>query len=327
MYSNPIIPYLEKRFYGEYVNIETLIEKAMSDAEFTGSWLIHAVASHCSIRELAVVIALAQLHKLIELKELISIWRDIDVGLDVENISEVSNQFIEHLRDVKFTVLYDPDVLMVWRKLSLIINENQAVECVKAKKLSIELPKILTERAVEKGRRQLELVQVYGADTKANVKENIRNNTQYATRSPCSDVVYGSLERIIAGKLGLTLANAEPLMLYRYTVGQEYKWHCDYLPSITEQSKREIEKFGQRSVTAILYLSSDFSGGETAFKVWQQKFKCKMGDLIFFNSLDKSNREDSSSVHAGLPVKNGEKWISTLWFRTVPLWTRVGLLE
>ncbi|QTF19488.1 2OG-Fe(II) oxygenase superfamily protein (fragment) [Xanthomonas citri pv. fuscans] len=39
------------------------------------------------------------------------------------------------------------------------------------------------------------------------------------------------------------------------------------------------------------------------------------GTLVCFDNLHAEGRPDADSLHAGLPVPAGSKWLGTLWFR------------
>jgi prolyl 4-hydroxylase len=117
---------------------------------------------------------------------------------------------------------------------------------------------------------------------------------------------------------------AEPMMLYRYVKGQQYKWHFDFVTPSNEQALNEINFFGQRDETKIIYLNEGFEGGETSFKYWEVTAKPKLGKLVQFNNI-LNGQVDKESVHAGKPVTQGVKWIATLWTREKPYWMRASI--
>ena len=106
----------------------------------------------------------------------------------------------------------------------------------------------------------------------------------------------------------------ETLNILRYRIGEEYRPHHDFLAS----SERDLARRGQRIRTALIYLNEDFEGGETHFLMPDIKFLGAPGDVIVFDNVDEEGRPDVSARHASLPVRRGEKWIASLWFRDQP---------
>ncbi len=67
----------------------------------------------------------------------------------------------------------------------------------------------------------------------------------------------------------------------------------------------------------IVYLNDGYRGGETIFPKLNIKVVPKAGDaLLFDNVVD--GKVDQRSLHAGLPVEVGTKWIATRWIRRDP---------
>jgi prolyl 4-hydroxylase len=122
------------------------------------------------------------------------------------------------------------------------------------------------------------------------------------------------LQRRMADAAGLPVNQAEPLILLRYLPGQEYKLHRDFLPTslfipVTAGGS------GQRLRTAVSYLNTPPAGGETAFPLLNTDIPAIRGQMVRFDNLLPDGQITRTSLHAGLPVKQGVKWICTLWFR------------
>jgi hypothetical protein len=122
------------------------------------------------------------------------------------------------------------------------------------------------------------------------------------------------LQLRLANAAALPVKNAEPLILLRYQPGQEYKAHRDYLPP-SRYVALEAGGAGQRLRTVIAYLNVPEAGGETAFPMLGQTIKPQLGHVLRFDNVDGDGRINENSLHAGLPVKQGLKWICTLWIR------------
>lgn len=123
----------------------------------------------------------------------------------------------------------------------------------------------------------------------------------------------------LAGLAGASPQQGEFLALLRYRPGQEYRPHHDYLPEdATDYAK--IKACGQRKATVLTYLNAGYSGGETAFPTLDVTYKGAPGDSLVFENVDVKGTPLPQSLHAGLPVTVGEKWLITLWVREKRFW-------
>ncbi|HET7844575.1 MAG TPA: 2OG-Fe(II) oxygenase [Xanthomonadales bacterium] len=115
--------------------------------------------------------------------------------------------------------------------------------------------------------------------------------------------------------LGVPMANAEPLVLLRYQPGEEYKPHRDYLPPSTPGNTQHPDQPGQRVHTVFTYLVDVEEGGETDFPTIGQRVPPIRGNAVHFVNVFPNGEPDPRTLHAGLAVKRGEKWLATLWTR------------
>ena len=118
----------------------------------------------------------------------------------------------------------------------------------------------------------------------------------------------------------MPIRNAEQYQLVYYKRGTEYKPHFDSFDFETEDGKKNWEPGGQRMITVIAYLNDVQEGGETGFPELGINVPPKKGDaLVFHNTLQEDAaaypRINPRSLHGGMPVINGEKWMVNLWFR------------
>lgn len=109
-------------------------------------------------------------------------------------------------------------------------------------------------------------------------------------------------------------SHAEPMAILRYQYGQEYKPHYDWISQSSMQHD-PLRHAGQRISTALVYLNTPIDGGETIFPLLDLRIEPRQGTLLYFSSMDSFNRPAKSTLHAGGPVREGEKWISSLWIR------------
>lgn len=118
------------------------------------------------------------------------------------------------------------------------------------------------------------------------------------------------IESRIAQLLNWPVENGEGLQVLRYELGQEYRPHNDYFSAGTTSF---MNNGGQRVGTFIMYLSTPTRGGGTSFPDSGFEITPQAGSALFFSY--KNADPSSKSLHAGLPVLEGEKWIATKWLR------------
>ncbi len=130
------------------------------------------------------------------------------------------------------------------------------------------------------------------------------------------DVGIRALQQRMAMLTGSMLAQCEPLTLLRYGPGDEYRPHRDYFPPSAPQLR---QPGGQRHSTVCVYLNDVASGGQTAFPDCVVTVQPRRGRAVMFRSLHADGSPDPRSLHAGMPVLAGEKWLATSWMRVRPL--------
>jgi prolyl 4-hydroxylase len=110
--------------------------------------------------------------------------------------------------------------------------------------------------------------------------------------------------------------NAEDLQVVKYGKGGFYREHHDSVYADDETSKKFLKSGGHRVLTMIIYLTDDFEGGATRFVKLKKDVKPKKNGSILFYPLDKNNRRcHPKALHAGMPLKSGEKIIANVWIR------------
>ena len=122
----------------------------------------------------------------------------------------------------------------------------------------------------------------------------------------------------MAAILGQPTANFEIMNILSYDPGQEYRPHHDYMDPAAKGFEQELAERGQRVATFLVYLNDDFEGGETCFPDLDLKFRGDTGDALFFVSASPDGEIDTRTTHAGLPPKNGSKWLLSQWVRNHP---------
>lgn len=136
---------------------------------------------------------------------------------------------------------------------------------------------------------------------------------------PEHETVYlNLLQRRMSAAARLPLANSEQLTMLSYKPGQEFRLHRDNLPPNHFVAKDKGGP-GQRHRTVIAYLAAPEAGGETEFPVLSLRVPSIRGQLLCFDNLLADGKLCRTSLHAGLPVIQGVKWICTLWIRETTL--------
>jgi prolyl 4-hydroxylase len=114
-----------------------------------------------------------------------------------------------------------------------------------------------------------------------------------------------ALNRRMAAASGTAVEAGEPLQVFRYRPGQQFKPHRDSTDDVDNQ----------RVLTLLVYLNEGYSGGETQFLNSGLKVRGKTGDAVLFRNADERGRPDPNTLHAGLPVVSGEKFLASRWIR------------
>lgn len=121
------------------------------------------------------------------------------------------------------------------------------------------------------------------------------------------------IEQRIANLLNWPVNNGEGLQILQYKPGAEYKPHYDYFQPDLPGNVNILQRGGQRIATLIIYLTDVNEGGGTIFPDVNFKVFPKRGNALFFSYP--LAHPSSKTLHGGLPVISGEKWIATKWLR------------
>ena len=182
--------------------------------------------------------------------------------------------------------------------------------------------------------RQLELFIVRGfldAETCAALVERIDRRRRpseiaddlgianFRTSETCdldgSDPVVAEVDRKIGDLLGLPPAAGEQLQGQRYAPGQEFKPHTDTFEPGGYDFYVHTAARGQRTWTAMIYLNQPEDGGATRFKIIGKTIQPEMGKLLAWNNLLPDGRPNPATLHQGMKVRRGTKYVLTKWFR------------
>lgn len=139
--------------------------------------------------------------------------------------------------------------------------------------------------------------------------------TSYSCNLDANDPLVAAVDRRIADLLGLDPALGEPLQGQRYEPGQEFRDHADFF-YIDQPYWADYEpQGGQRTWTAMIYLVEPGSGGGTRFPLLDLEIEPVAGRLLVWNNMMPDGSPNPWTLHAGLPVHEGRKYIVTKWYR------------
>lgn len=135
--------------------------------------------------------------------------------------------------------------------------------------------------------------------------------------NPRGDLV-ADISRRIDALLGIAPVFGEPVQGQRYLPGQQFKPHNDWFYTSEGYWPREDARGGQRSWTAMAYCNAVEAGGATAFVAAGIQIEPKPGVLLLWNNALPDGRPNEGTLHAGMPVERGAKYIITKWYRARP---------
>lgn len=129
-----------------------------------------------------------------------------------------------------------------------------------------------------------------------------------------SDVVI-AIENRITEVFGFATKQQEAIQILQYSLGGEYKAHFDFFSPSDASSQALIAEAGQRLATLIMYLNTPKAGGSTDLPNLGLSIRAKKGSALYFENVSQQGEVDERTLHAGMPVIAGEKWIATKWLR------------
>jgi len=110
-------------------------------------------------------------------------------------------------------------------------------------------------------------------------------------------------------------AYGEPLQGQRYSAGQEFKPHTDYFAPDGADYAKFCSVAGQRTWTFMIYLNEVEAGGATRFKAANKTFRPEVGKLVCWNNRRADRSVNPSTLHHGMKVRKGTKYVITKWYR------------
>ena len=119
----------------------------------------------------------------------------------------------------------------------------------------------------------------------------------------------------LADLLGIDTDHGEAMQGQRYAPGQQFKAHHDYFHEAEDYWPAMKAGGGQRTWTAMIYLNDVPEGGATWFPSAGIKVAPRRGMLLAWNNMKPDGSPNEWTIHEGMPVVEGVKYIVTKWFR------------
>ncbi len=121
------------------------------------------------------------------------------------------------------------------------------------------------------------------------------------------------IEQRIAALFQWPVENGEGIQVLRYGPGAQYKPHYDYFDPAQSGTASILQRGGQRVATLVMYLNTPEAGGATIFPDIGLEVNAMAGHAVFF--AYGTPAPSSQTLHGGLAVESGEKWVATKWMR------------
>ncbi|MCF8707560.1 prolyl hydroxylase family protein [Rhizorhapis sp. SPR117] len=141
----------------------------------------------------------------------------------------------------------------------------------------------------------------------------------YRTSETCdldpTDPFVAAIDQKICAFAGIDPAHGEPIQGQRYDVGQEFKAHTDYFELNGADYVKYCSVAGQRTWTFMIYLNIPEAGGATRFRSVNKIIHAEKGKLLCWNNIDETGKPNPATIHHGMKVRKGVKYIITKWYR------------
>ncbi len=160
------------------------------------------------------------------------------------------------------------------------------------------------------------------ADRRPSTLADFNGDTYFRTSETCDldpDLPETkALEHLLFELNGIDPDYGEPVQGQRYAPGQEFKPHCDYFNPQGEDWDKYCSVAGQRTWTFMVYLNDVESGGATRFKTIGKSIHPEAGKLVCWNNRWSDGSPNPNTLHHGMKVRKGMKYVITKWYRENP---------
>ena len=164
-----------------------------------------------------------------------------------------------------------------------------------------------------------ELVALIDANRRPSTLADENGDDYFRTSETCDlspgEPAVQALESRLFAMNGIDPKFGEPVQGQRYDIGQEFKAHTDYFAPDGQDFEKFCSVAGQRTWTFMIYLNDVDAGGATRFKVLKKSFQPEAGKLLAWNNRYPDGRVNPNTLHHGMKVRKGVKYVITKWYR------------
>ncbi|MEQ8772536.1 MAG: 2OG-Fe(II) oxygenase, partial [Erythrobacter sp.] len=163
------------------------------------------------------------------------------------------------------------------------------------------------------------LIELVDKDRRPSTIADDNGDAYFRTSETCdldpAEPAVKELEALLRALNGIDPKFGEPCQGQRYAVGQEFKPHTDYFTPGGPDYEKFCSVAGQRTWTFMIYLNAVEAGGATRFKALGKTFHAEPGKLLCWNNARRDGRVNPNTLHHGMKVRKGVKYVITKWYR------------
>ncbi len=167
-----------------------------------------------------------------------------------------------------------------------------------------------------------ELIRLIDKDRRPSTIADDNGDAYFRTSETCDlapeEPAVEQLESMLHNLNGIELSHGEPVQGQRYDIGQEFKSHTDYFTPGGPDFEKFCSVAGNRTWTFMIYLNAVDAGGATRFKAVNKTFQPEPGKLLCWNNKRPDGSVNPSTLHHGMKVRKGVKYVITKWYRERP---------
>ncbi|WP_033921336.1 prolyl hydroxylase family protein [Sphingomonas sp. 37zxx] len=126
------------------------------------------------------------------------------------------------------------------------------------------------------------------------------------------------IDERVAALLGMQPEHGETMQGQRYAPAQQFRAHHDYFHQGEPYWPKMQQTGGQRTWTAMCYLNDVGEGGATWFPQAGIRVPPRKRMLLIWNNMNPDGSPNERTLHEGMAVVRGTKYIFTKWFREQP---------
>lgn len=165
----------------------------------------------------------------------------------------------------------------------------------------------------------LSLMQVIDSNRRPSTTLAVDGDPNFRTSESCDMNRWSPqvepIDSSIADLMGIAHENGETIQGQRYAPGQQFKAHHDYFHADQPYYSGVTSDGGQRTWTAMVFLNNVEEGGATWFPQAGFRIEPLQGLLLAWNNMDANGDPNPYTLHEGMAVVKGTKYIITKWFR------------